>query len=185
MRAVGREVSSAVTSRRPKAWSRAGTVGFGRLTRVDPAHGGNTPGFLRLNFFPIALTDGMRVDVQITRASVVLDQNEKNGYAPAADTVASIAIPYFFLFDAIRKGPDQVIQRNAVFHVAVTEDVFVQPTALAISATPPPPSPAPSAAPPSGASPAAAGTAPVAAPSTAPSAAPEASPASANAPITK
>ena len=136
-----------------------GTLGFGVLRASNKAHGGNTPGSLRLSFYPIALTDGTKVDLAITRASLVYDENDKNGYAPAADDLANMALPYFFLFDALRKGPDQVIQKNAVFHVGVLEDVFVPATAVAVNATPPPtPSPAPSptasAAPASGTAPA-------------------------------
>jgi hypothetical protein len=121
----------------------AGTVGFGRLAKVVPAHGGNQPGYMVLTFYPIALTDGGRVDVAITKASIVMDSNSKNGYAPAADDVANMMVPYFFLIDAFRKGPDMVIPKNAVFHIGVLEDVFVQPAAVAISATPPPATPAP------------------------------------------
>ncbi|MBV8366623.1 MAG: hypothetical protein JO194_08970 [Candidatus Eremiobacteraeota bacterium] len=120
-----------------------GTIGYGRVRYVSPAHGGNTPGFVSLTFYPISLTDSGRINVAITHASAVLDQNERNGYGPAADDVASMVVPYFFLFDALRKGSDMVIQKNAVFHIAVTEDVFVQPQAVAISATPLPATPAP------------------------------------------
>ena len=124
----------------------AGNVGFGRVAYVYPAHGGNQPGYVKLQFFSIALTDGGKIDIGVTKASAVLDENEKNGYGPAADDVASMFIPYFFIFD-LRKGQDEVIQKNAVFHVATIEDVFVQPAAVAVSATPPPaPSPAPSGA---------------------------------------
>ena len=120
----------------------AGTVGYGRVRQVSPAHGGGTPGFLRLQFYSIVLTDSTRVEVAVTRASAVLDQNEKNGYAPAADEVASVVVPYFFLFDALRKGEDMTIRQNAVFHIAVIEDAFATKGAVATSATPPPP-PAP------------------------------------------
>ena len=121
----------------------AGTLGFGRLAKVVPAHGGNQPGYMVLTFYPIALTDGGRVDVAITKDSIVVDSNSKNGYAPAADDIASLMVPGFFLIDAFRKGPDMVIPKNAVFHIGVLEDVFVQPAAVAISATPPPATPAP------------------------------------------
>ena len=125
----------------------AGNIGFGKVLQSSPAHGGGTPGFLRLHFNPIALTDGSRVEVAVTRASAILDQNAKNGYAPAVDEVASVAIPYFFLFDVLRKGDDMTIRQNAVFHVAVTEDAYATNGAVAISATPPPrPTPTPSAA---------------------------------------
>jgi len=120
-----------------------GTLGYGRVRYVSPAHGGNTPGFVSLTFYPISLTDGGRINLAITHASAVADENNKNGYGPAADDVASMVLPYFFLFDALRKGSDMVIPKNAVFHVAVTEDAFVQPAAVAISATPPPATPAP------------------------------------------
>jgi hypothetical protein len=120
----------------------AGNLGFGRVGYVYPAHGGNQSGYLRLQFFPIALTDGGRIDIGVTKASAVLDENEKNGYGPAADDVANMFIPYFFLFD-LRKGQDMVIQKNAVFHVATIEDVFLQPATVAISATPPPPQASP------------------------------------------
>ena len=126
----------------------AGTIGYGKVLQSSPAHGGGTPGFLRLHFNPIALSDGARVEVAVTKASSVLDQNEKNGYAPAVDEVASVAIPYFFLFDALRKGDDMTIRQNAVFHVAVTEDAYATNGATAISATPPPkPTPSPSVTP--------------------------------------
>lgn len=139
----------------------AGTIGWGKVVTVSPAHGGRVPGFLRLRFYSISLTDGQRVDVAVTHASAVLDQNQKNGYGPAAEDVANIALPYFFLLDALRKGDDMVIPKNAVFHVAVLEDAFVGPTAVAINATPPPsPTPTPVAS-----------ASPSAAPSTAPGAA--------------
>jgi hypothetical protein len=169
----------------------AGTLGFGVLRASNKAHGGNTPGSLRLAFYPITLTDGTKVDIAITRASLVYDENEKNGYAPAADDIANMALPYFFLFDALRKGPDQVIQKNAVFHVGVLEDVFVPATAVAVNATPPPP-PTPSPSPTASAVPAgapAAGTGPAgnASPpvpqATAP--APQASPSPQGSPTTK
>jgi hypothetical protein len=167
-----------------------GTLGFGVLRVANKAHGGNTPGSLRLAFYPITLTDGTKVDIAITRASLVFDSNGKNGYAPAADDVANMMLPYFFLFDALRKGPDQIIQKNAVFHVGVLEDVFVPATAVAINATPPPPTPSPSptaSAAPAGAP--AAGSAPASNASppvpqtTAP--APQASPSPQSSPTTK
>ena len=123
----------------------AGTVGYGKVRQVSPAHGGGTPGWLRLTFYPITLSDGSHIEIAITKASAVLDQNEKNGYAPAVDEVASVAIPYFFLIDALRKGDDMTIRQNAVFHVAVIEDAFATSGSVAVSATPPPnPTPAPS-----------------------------------------
>jgi len=146
----------------------AGTVGYGRVRQVSPAHGGGTPGWLRLQFYSIVLTDSTRVEVAVTKASAVLDQNEKNGYAPAVDEVASVAIPYFFLFDALRKGEDMTIKQNAVFHIAVIEDAFATSGAVAISATPPPP---PTPPPTPGASAAPASAAP-ASPATNASAAP-------------
>jgi hypothetical protein len=163
-----------------------GTIGWGKVVTVSPAHGGRVPGFLRLRFYSISLTDGQRVDVAVTHASAVLDQNQKNGYGPAAEDVANIALPYFFLIDALRKGDDMVIPKNAVFHVAVVDDTFVSGNAMAVNATPPPsptpvPIPAPSAAPGASGAPAAstgpaasaappAGSAASAAPSTAPAA---------------
>ncbi|HME80857.1 MAG TPA: hypothetical protein VKF82_02160 [Candidatus Eremiobacteraceae bacterium] len=154
----------------------AGTIGFGRLSKVIPAHGGNQPGYMVLTFYPIALTDGGRVDVAITKASIVLDSNTKNGYAPAADDVANMMLPYFFLIDAFRKGPDMTIPKNAVFHVGVLEDVFVQPAAVAISATPPP---APTPGPPAGGTMATSSSAPA---SGSPTASPDI-PAGATAPV--
>lgn len=123
-----------------------GTIGWGKVVQVSPAHGGRVPGYLRLRFYSISLTDGQHVDVAVTHASAVLDQNEKNGYAPAVEDVATMMVPYFFLIDSLRKGDDMNIPQNAVFHLAVLEDAFVGPTAVATNATPPPsPTPTPAA----------------------------------------
>jgi hypothetical protein len=116
----------------------AGNVGWGKVVTVSPAHGGRVPGFLRLRFYSIYLTDGQRVDVAVTHESSVADQNQKNGYAPAIEDVATMFVPYFFIFDALRKGDDMIIPKNAVFHVGTLEDTFIGPTAVAINATPPP-----------------------------------------------
>lgn len=121
-----------------------GTLGFGKVSKVSPAHGGRVPGWLKLAFDPVKLSDGQVVDIAVTHASVIADQNAKNGYAPAAETVAGVMIPYFFLFEGLRKGDDMIIPQNAVFHVGVLEDVFVTEDAVAISATP---TPAPTATP--------------------------------------
>jgi hypothetical protein len=132
-----------------------GTIGWGKVVTVSPAHGGRVPGYLRLRFYSISLTDGQKVDVAVTHGSAVLDQNQKNGYAPAAEDVANVMVPYFFLIDALRKGDDMIIPKNAVFHIAVLEDAFVSSTAVAINATPPPsptPTPAASSSPSAGAS---------------------------------
>ncbi len=150
----------------------AGTLGTGHLSTVSPAHGGNTPGFLRIAFDPIQLTDGTRVDIAVTKASVIADENEKNGYGPAADEAANIAIPYFFLVEVVRKGQDMTIHQNAVFHVGVLEDVFVTSTAVALSATPVP-SPVATIAPGAGRN---APATPIAAPIPVPTAIPAASP---------
>jgi hypothetical protein len=158
----------------------AGNIGWGKVVSVSPAHGGRVPGYLRLRFYSITLTDGQRVDVAVTHASAVVDQNEKNGYAPAAEDVANMMLPGFFLIDALRKGDDMKIPKNAVFHVGVLEDAFVSPTAVAINATPPPsptPTPAASGSPSAGTNTAAgAGAAPGSTATTAASAAPAAKP---------
>jgi hypothetical protein len=157
----------------------AGTLGIGHLTTVSPAHGGNTPGFLRIAFDPILLTDGSRVDIAVTKASTIADENEKNGYGPGADEAANIVIPYFFLVELVRKGQDMTIHQNAVFHVAVLEDCFVTSTAVALSATPAP-SPVATVAPEAGRSgPAAVNGTPAAAATAAPA---PAAPASAPSP---
>jgi hypothetical protein len=123
-----------------------GTIGWGKVVTVSPAHGGRVPGYLRLRFYSITLTDGQRIDVAVTHGSAVVDQNQKNGYAPAAEDVANIMVPYFFLIDALRKGDDMIIPKNAVFHIATLADTFVSSTAVAINATPPPsPTPTPAA----------------------------------------
>jgi len=121
-----------------------GTIGWGKVVTVSPAHGGRVPGYLRLRFYSISLTDGQRIDVAVTHASAVLDQNQKNGYGPAAEDMASMVVPYFAILDSLRKGDDMIIPKNAVFHIAVLEDAFVTSTAVAINATPPPsPTPTP------------------------------------------
>ena len=117
----------------------AGTKGVGRIARVIPAHGGRSPGFMRLNFYPITLTDGTTVDIGITHESLVVDANDKNGYGGAVEEVANMTIPYLFILDALRKGDDMTIRENAVFHVGVLEDAFVSADAVAVSATPLPP----------------------------------------------
>ena len=103
----------------------AGTTGSGRVTLCQPAHGGRQNGRLRVEFDPLLLGDGTQVLVAITRESVAADANEKNGTAPAAEDIANMMVPGFFLIDYLRKGDDVTLSANQPFHLAVTEDSFL------------------------------------------------------------
>lgn len=103
----------------------AGTVGSGRVTLCQPAHGGRQNGRLRVEFDPLLLGDGTQVLVAITRDSVAADANAKNGTAPAVEDIANMMVPGFFLIDYLRKGDDVTLAANQPFHLAVTEDAFL------------------------------------------------------------
>ncbi len=102
-----------------------GTTGTGKVTDCAPAHGGRQDGRLRIEFDPIALSDGTQVPVGITHDSLVADANEKNGTGPALEDIANMMVPGFFLLDFLRKGDDVTVAANSPFHVAVTEDAFL------------------------------------------------------------
>lgn len=103
----------------------AGTTGSGKVTICAPAHGGRQNGRLRVDFDPILLGDGTPVLVAITRESVIADNNEKNGTAPALEDIANMVVPGFFIVDFLRKGDDVTLGANQPFHIAVTEDAFL------------------------------------------------------------
>ncbi len=103
----------------------AGTTGYGNVTVCSPAHGGRQNGRLQVSFDPILLGDGTQVVVAITHDSLVADNNEKNGTAPALEDIANMMVPGFFLVDFLRKGDDVTLSANAPFHIAVTEDAFL------------------------------------------------------------
>lgn len=102
-----------------------GANGTGKISDCRPAHGGRVDGRLRVEFDPLVLADGTQVLVAITHDSVVADQNEKNGTAPALEDIANMTIPGFFILDFLRKGDDVTLGANAPFHVAVVEDAFL------------------------------------------------------------
>jgi len=104
-----------------------GTVGTGKVIRVQPAHGGRVDGILKLQFDPIAVPNGPDVAVDITQASLVADQNSRNGMAGSVAEVADMTVPGFFLIDFLRKGNDVTLATGAPFHIAVTEDAFFPP----------------------------------------------------------
>jgi hypothetical protein len=103
----------------------AGTTGSGKVTICTPAHGGRKNGRLKVEFDPVLLGDGTQVFVAITRDSVVADNNENNGTAPALEDIANMTIPGFFIVDFLRKGDDVTLGANSPFHIAVTEDTFL------------------------------------------------------------
>ncbi len=103
----------------------AGTAGSGKVTVCAPAHGGRQNGRLKVEFDPILLGDGTQVLVAITRDSIAVDANEKNGTAPALEDIANMMVPGFFLVDFLRKGDDVTLAANSPFHLAVTEDAFL------------------------------------------------------------
>ena len=105
----------------------SGITGSGKVVTSAPAHGGRVDGILKLQFDPIKLTDGTNVIVDITRESLVADQNEHNGMAGSVAEVADMTVPGFFLIDFLRKGDDVTLTAGAPFHVAVTEDAFLPP----------------------------------------------------------
>jgi hypothetical protein len=123
----------------------AGTGGTGKVLKAEPAHGGRVDGILRLQFDPIKLADGTMVDIDITEASLVADQNQHNGMATSVADVADVTVPGFFLIDFLRKGDDVTLGANSPFHVAVTMDAYLSPlpAAPAVPATSPAPASTP------------------------------------------
>jgi len=103
----------------------AGTKGSGKVLEAHKARMGGEDGRLRVKFDPIQLADGTQVEVAITQASLVADQNEKNYLAGDLDEIASLAIPGFFLVDLLRKGSDVTLGAHMPFHIGVTEDAFL------------------------------------------------------------
>ncbi len=103
----------------------AGTTGTGKVIESRAARGGRQDGSLRVAFDPLVLADGTKIDVAITRESLIADQNEHNGMAGSLEQVASVVIPGFFLLDFLRRGGNVTLAANAPFHVAVLEDNFL------------------------------------------------------------
>lgn len=105
----------------------AGTTGTGTVVKCRPAHGGRVDGVLRVKFDPIKLADGTTVEVDITRESVVADENQHNGAAGSIAEMADLAVPGFFLIDFLRKGDDVTLMAGSPFHIAVTLDAYLPP----------------------------------------------------------
>jgi hypothetical protein len=103
----------------------AGAQGTGKVLDSRRAHMAGEDGFLKVKFDPLALADGTKVELAITRDSLIADENEKNGLASSIDEVASAAVPGFFLIDLLRKGSEVTLGAQRPFHVAVTEDAFL------------------------------------------------------------
>ena len=105
----------------------AGTQGTGKVLQSRPARGGRTDGQLRVEFDPLVLTDGTKINLAITQQSLVADQNDRNGTAGAVAEIADMTIPGFFILDYLRKGDNITLAAGAPFHIAVTEDAFLSP----------------------------------------------------------
>ncbi|MDQ6825412.1 MAG: hypothetical protein M3007_08130 [Candidatus Eremiobacteraeota bacterium] len=105
----------------------AGSQGTGKVLESRSARAGREDGRLKVQFDPIVLADGTKVQLAITRQSLVVDQNERNGTAGAVAQIADMTIPGFFILDFLRKGDDITLAAGAPFHIAVTEDAFLTP----------------------------------------------------------
>ncbi|MBC5823282.1 MAG: hypothetical protein GIW99_04650 [Candidatus Eremiobacteraeota bacterium] len=103
----------------------AGTTGSGKVIESRPARAGREDGRLHVDFDPLALRDGTKVDVAITQQSLVADENLHNGMAGSLEQVADMAIPGFFLIDFLRRGDNATLAENSPFHIGVTVDAFL------------------------------------------------------------
>ncbi len=103
----------------------AGTTGSGKIMESRPARGGRQDGSLHVEFDPIHLADGTKVEVAITQQSLAADANQHNNMAGSLEQVADMAIPGFFLLDFLRRGDNVTLAANAPFHIGVTVDAFL------------------------------------------------------------
>jgi hypothetical protein len=89
-----------------------------------------------VQFDPVKLADGTLIDVDITTASLVADENDHNGAAGSLAEVADMTVPGFFLIDFLRKGDNVTLAAGSPFHIAVTEDAFLPPVDPSVAPAP-------------------------------------------------
>ncbi len=121
----------------------AGTPEQIRIVDASPADIADTYGFVDIYFEPLALPDGRTLPLRAPIAR--LEPRVSSGHEStvgAEDTVGDIFVPYYPLWQIVRKGKNFVLQSGSELPARTEATISAQPNGTTAIVTPPPLAPA-------------------------------------------